>query len=195
MTSLEFHPLANLLPLLTGKEQADLQSSIEKNGQREPIVLFEGKILDGRNRYLACRSANVEPLLREFGSESTDGDDPFEFVLSVNLTDRRHLNDRQRSVVAAKAATIARGGDRKSGFKSSIELSIDDAAKRFDVSPASVKRAREVITKGIPELTDLVATDQVPVSNAALVAGRAKGDRCRGAEGCEGQGERDSRCS
>ena len=45
-----FHALSNLFPLLEGKA----------NGLVEPIVVFEEKILDGRNRYRACLAAGVE---------------------------------------------------------------------------------------------------------------------------------------
>jgi ParB-like chromosome segregation protein Spo0J len=61
MTEMEFHPLANLFPPLEEKELDELTADIRANGLRENIVLHEGKILDGRNRYYACLRAGVEP--------------------------------------------------------------------------------------------------------------------------------------
>jgi hypothetical protein len=44
----EFHRYANLFPLMEGPEFAELVEDIRANGLHEPIMLHEGKILDGR---------------------------------------------------------------------------------------------------------------------------------------------------
>jgi hypothetical protein len=101
---MKFHPLAELFPMFPENELKELADDIKQNGLRAPITLYEDKILDGRNRYLACKKARVEPKFRQHTG------DPVAFVVSANLR-RRHLNDSQRSVIAARLALGAFGAD------------------------------------------------------------------------------------
>ena len=93
----QFHPLAEMFPLMEGAELKALAADIGAHGLVEPIILYEDKILDGRNRYLACREAGVEPTYRPLLS----CDDPLAFVVSANLH-RRHLTSEQKRALIDK---------------------------------------------------------------------------------------------
>ena len=147
-----FHPLANIFPLMGGDEFAALQQDVAEHGVREPIVLHDGLILDGRNRYRASRAAGVD-----CPSTVYDGADPVAYVVSLNLR-RRHLDELQRAMVAAKLANLEHGGVRgKSPIGDLLEpfpapaVSQSDAASMLNVGKRSVERAREVIDEGAPE--------------------------------------------
>src|SRR5215471_5387302 len=47
---LEFHPLSQIFPLIEGAEFDELVEDIRTHGVREPIWLYQGQIIDGRNR-------------------------------------------------------------------------------------------------------------------------------------------------
>jgi ParB-like chromosome segregation protein Spo0J len=69
MIDLEPHPLAALFPPIPEEELAELGRDIALHGQLEPIVLYQGKILDGVNRYRACRRMDREPWTIEFNAD------------------------------------------------------------------------------------------------------------------------------
>jgi hypothetical protein len=96
--SLQFHPLADLFPLMEGAEFDALVADIKKNGLHYPIILYDGKILDGRNRYRACLAAGFEPAVRN--GDNWIGD-PASFVISRNIR-RRHLTAEQKRDLIAK---------------------------------------------------------------------------------------------
>ena len=61
----EFHEVANIFPMMQGDEFDALKADIDANGLREPVWLHpDGRIIDGRNRYLACCELGIEPQYR-----------------------------------------------------------------------------------------------------------------------------------
>lgn len=171
---MDFHPLADIFPMMDGKRFDALKADIEEHGLREPITIAEGKIADGRNRYKACIALGIEPLQVEW-----DGDgDLLAFIVSMNLA-RRHLNESQRGMVAAKIADMERTDTLKQfASDASIEASVSQpqAAKMLNVSRATVQRAKKVVKDGIPELQEAVkisneiAEQRISVSAAAIAA-------------------------
>ena len=87
--ALEFHPLAMLFPPLDDAAFEALKEDIREHGLREPITVFENKILDGIHRYKACLAVGVAPRFRDY-----EGGSPLAFVLGLNLR-RRHLTTTQ----------------------------------------------------------------------------------------------------
>ena len=105
-----YHEIANLLPLMEGNPFREMARDIFANGLMEPIILLDNKILDGRNRYRACRLAKVKPEFVDWQGKGS----PIDFVYSTNLM-RRNLGESQRAMIAAELATSTKGGDRSKG--------------------------------------------------------------------------------
>lgn len=96
--ALVYHPAANLFPMMEEEALDGLARDIKAHGQRFPIVLHKGQILDGRNRYEACAIAGVQPKTVQWDGT---GGSPTRYVVSVNLH-RRQLTPSQRAMVAAE---------------------------------------------------------------------------------------------
>jgi N6-adenosine-specific RNA methylase IME4 len=162
VVDLEFHALANLFPLIEGADFDALVDDIRAHGVREPIWTLDGKILDGRNRYLASRSAGVVCPVRTY-----EGNDPAAFVVSLNLA-RRHLDEVQRAMIAAKLATMHQGA--RTDLSPIGETSQAAAAKLLNVGKRSVERAARVRDKATPELLEAVEQGGIAISVAADLA-------------------------
>jgi N6-adenosine-specific RNA methylase IME4/ParB-like chromosome segregation protein Spo0J len=170
----ETHPLASLFTLIEGAEFAALVESIRRNGVIEPIVLCEGKILDGRNRARACVAAGVEPAFITLDPDT----DPLAFVIARNLH-RRHLNESQRAMVAAKLATMRQGERTDLSPIGEMLISQGAAAGLLNVGKRSVERAANVIERGAPELSDAVTRGKFSVSAAAEIVKALPADEQR----------------
>ena len=160
----EFHEIANIFPVIGGREFDELTADIKAKGLQNPVVLFDGKILDGRNRYRACLAAGVEPEFTEYA-----GADAVGYVVSLNLH-RRHLTESQRGMVAAKLEQFTHGGDRKSDQDANLHVDRARAAEMLNVSPRTVAAAAKVKDDGAPELVAAVESGKVSVSAAATLS-------------------------
>jgi hypothetical protein len=184
---LQYHELANEFPLLDEEELKELAADIEANGLLEPIVLYGGKVLDGRNRYNACKKAGYK-----FGPEDVvlfeeryPDEDPVLYVLSKNIY-RRHLGVGQRAAVAQRFRALM--GKRKPGPKESriaeIIPPVGERTKKVaaaaGVSVASVERAAYVqkhdpegfkeLQKGTKTLREAHRETQKRISGAEIDA-------------------------
>ena len=167
----EPHDASNLFPLMDEAELAELTQDIREHGLLEPIVLYEGRVLDGRNRLLACQRAGVEPEFLEW----TGGASPTSWVLSMNLK-RRHLSASQRAMIASDATVLYEAEARArqlAGVPAHVQEggeAVEHAARDAGVSPRSVYGAQKVKRHGAPELMQAVRDGQVSVRAAADIA-------------------------
>lgn len=96
---MEFHPYCKLFPLHK-KTVDELAETMEAHGwlDHSIVTLFEGKVLDGRHRYLASEKANVQPRFVEFEGDSFAA---LRLVMQENLL-RRHLTPSEKKELFLK---------------------------------------------------------------------------------------------
>jgi ParB-like chromosome segregation protein Spo0J len=160
------HKMAEIFPLLEGSEFETLKADIAMKGVLEPIVTCQGEILDGRNRYRACQALGIECPTKEY----TD-DDPLGFVISLNLH-RRHLNESQRAMAAARLANMRQGArtDLDQPSANLPEVSQKQAAALLNVSDRLVRSAKNLQEKGSCRVITAVDRGCVAVSTAERLA-------------------------
>jgi hypothetical protein len=157
----EVHPLAELFPLMEGEDFAALVADIGTHGLREPVQVDEhGRIVDGRNRALACVEAGVD--LRTTSEGVPEGSELLDWIISRNLH-RRHLTTGQRAAVAADMATMKEG--RPGNSANLLSLSQAEAAALMKVSPRTVTAATAV-KKASPEQHAKVKAGEISVNAA-----------------------------
>jgi ParB-like chromosome segregation protein Spo0J len=189
----EVHPAAELFPLMSHTELSQLAEDIRAHGQREPCLVYQGQLLDGRNRWRACELLGLAPKVCKI--KESHKFDPLQYVLSKNLR-RRHLSQSQRAMVAARAKSLyqkrarqrqseggklggklaGRGRSKTTADRVPENLpeasrdSRDQAGAGLKVSGKSVDHATTVLTRGSRKLQLAVDAGQVAVSRAAVIA-------------------------
>jgi len=111
--NLETHRYADIFPMTEGNSFENLKKDILEQGLQQTIILYEGKILDGRNRFKACKELGLEPRFEVY-----NGDKPLQYVISGNLH-RRHLTDSQKAVIAQEVMPILEEEARKRQLRTS----------------------------------------------------------------------------
>jgi ParB-like chromosome segregation protein Spo0J len=179
------HPICLLIPPADEDELQDLTDDIRAHGLIDPIVLFEGMILDGRNRAVACERAGVAPRYAQFRGGREDA---LILVISHNLK-RRHLTkqaiadalvaaeDFSLHYTLAKAAAEKDAADdlaaqsviKNTEPKTASSRKLAQAAGGT-VSHAMIAATRKVKERGEPELQEAVKRGRIGVQDAAKVA-------------------------
>ena len=132
-SDMPFHPLAEMFPAPRPEERAALVADIRANGVRTPVQVWNGAILDGRNRVLACRELDMQCPGVEL---SCAEEELLPRVLSLNLA-RRHLTSSQRAALAVKSGLVA---SAKVDGKLSAQAR-DELARQFGTNPSYISDA------------------------------------------------------
>jgi len=170
------HPISEFFPMMTSEELTSLQNDIKINGLSSPIILFEGKILDGRNRYNACLNLDIEPTYEQY-----TGNTPYAKVMSLNM-ERRNLTEGQKAIVASNILPFIKKEDKNKGGRSLENVntgklivnktipswkntSIVKAAKMVGSSPTSINFVKKLKIEA-PDVYDKVKSGGYSLADA-----------------------------
>jgi ParB-like chromosome segregation protein Spo0J len=140
------HPIADVWPMMDEDKLRELADDIRKNGQLVPVWLCEGKILDGRNRWAACKIAGIEPKTKEY-----TGDEPTAFAVAMNDR-RRHMNKGALAAVAAElepffsadAKRRQREAGKEHGRGQKVMAKVPEPIDKKPAAPARKEAAKSV---------------------------------------------------
>lgn len=178
-TTLPVHPLADLIPEMSADEYGELLDSLRAYGYQphQPVLTFEGQVLDGRHRQRACAELGIEPRYAEY-----EGDSPEEYILLANVH-RRHLTTAQRAMIVLeilpaykqrakeRQAEGLRRGDNPAPAESRSGISAptgggdrarDEAAEKFGISGRTVAQLDRV-KREAPDLYEQVKAGEKTV--------------------------------
>lgn len=133
----EVDQLANLVAMASEQEQLALTEDIRVNGQRESAVLWQGRIVDGRCRQLACVTLGIELDVRELDSNLSREEVA---VIVKSLNTRRNLTDMQKCMSAYKQQVQK-------------QLSNDEVSKQWGIALGTYKNAKYIAVNR-PELVE-----------------------------------------
>jgi ParB-like chromosome segregation protein Spo0J len=165
----------NLIPPLAKEEYEQLEENILKEGISEPIVLWNGIIIDGNNRYKIAQAHNLE-----YKTISMDFKERIDVIIWVirNQMGRRNLNDYNRSVLALELETIIADkakerqklseGRGVKGVQNSAQVkkTRDEVAKIARVSHDTIAKVKVIEKEGSEEVKDQLKKREISINKA-----------------------------
>ena len=139
----EVHELADAFPLTEGKEFENIKKSIMESGQQVPVIMHNGVLLDGRNRWRACLELGI--TVTAVGWNGSGNQD--ELIITLNLH-RRHMTASQRAALAVKLLpALEQQAAERRGARNDIREKIPLCGKAVDLAGAKVGVSGKYVIK------------------------------------------------
>jgi len=170
-----------LIPPLSTEEREQLEANILQDGCRDPLVVWDGTLIDGHNRYEICARLDLPFDTKEYDFDTRD--DAKVWIIQ-NQLGRRNLAPYSYCELAfkleplikaqAKENCAAGGGDKKtqgSGLQNSANpiMPIDtrkELAKIAGVSHDTIAKAKVIHDKAPEEVKAKLRNDEISIHKA-----------------------------
>ena len=160
----EQHELSKAFPPMTDEEYQDLKDSIENIGVQQPIVIYEGKIIDGWHRYNAANDVGMPCPEVELENDI----DPRDFVIANNKA-RRHLTKSQIALSYTKVYQWNPSGVTRSALSAHLKTS-QELADLSGASKRTIVQAKQVLRDGDEEVVKAVESGKISAKRGAEIA-------------------------
>jgi len=139
------HEFQSLIPPLTHEEYSGLEASIKAEGCRDALVVWEGIVIDGHNRYEICDRVDIPFKILE---KSFEGREDVKDWIEANQLSRRNLTPDQISLLRGRRYNrLKRQGERTDLTSDQNDTKLQTAerlAKEHGVSGPTIKRDGKV---------------------------------------------------
>ena len=167
----------SLIPPLADEEYSQLEANLKKDGCRDPLVTWQGIIVDGHNRFEICTRHGIgfEQIRKHFADRS----EAIEWIIR-NQFGRRNLSAFQRtelalrleeSIRARAKANMLKGTNQHSPKQNSAEASQhietrEEIAKLAGVSRDTVDKVKQIKKSATPEIKEALAKGEISINKA-----------------------------
>ena len=166
-----------LIPPLSNEKHQQLEANIIADGCRDPLVLWNGTLIDGHNRYEICTRLNIpfQTFDMDFASEND-----VKIWIITNQLGRRNITSFTRAELALqlKPALVEQarenlktstGGTNPQPLQNSANPvnPIDtrqELAKTANVSHDTITKTEKILSNGIPELVSLARSGEISIN-------------------------------
>lgn len=155
------HFLSSAWPAMQADEYQTLKDSIEQVGVMNPITLYEGQVIDGWHRYIACNALGVHCPSKLLGDV-----DPVDFVKSQNEA-RRHVSASQRALAITAIYAWRPSGVTSPAPGAALDKTSKELADMAGVSERTIRQAKVVSARATPEVKEAVKTGKMSVKQAS----------------------------
>lgn len=143
-----------------------LKKSISEMGVLLPIVVHQGKVVDGNNRLILAKELGIDTLPGIEVDESPNHLDPELLALHINVA-RRHMTREQKIQLIEKLVEIEakKAHERKVSGKTHPDekgKTVEKVAKMVGVSPTTVQKVLK-IKKTAPDIYQKVLSGELSV--------------------------------
>lgn len=167
-----------LIPPLTSEEFKQLERNILEEGIRDPLVTWNGILVDGHNRYRIAQEYDIDFVTVE--KEFTDMNAVKEWMIN-NQFGRRNLNNYQRSVLALQLEDVFKAkakenlkiyGGNQHAAPPQISAKVQpietrqEIAKVANVSHDTISKVKKIEATASPEIKAKVSTGQISINEA-----------------------------
>jgi len=163
----------NIYPEMKEEAYVSLKNDIEINGYdfKFPIWIYEDEIIDGWNRFKACKELGIIPIYEKFIGDEIQA---INFILRTN--NRRDLTSYQRTLLALEFEEMFREKAKKNQIRKansvpqiSAKQNIEtrkELAKIAKVSHDTISKVKKIQEKAPQEVKAKLATGEVSINAA-----------------------------